>query len=161
MRREDDAEPGYASWFKDRRTASQALSPRLLRLQSLASGRGRKLDLAKPRGVRDHDILSPSENNLIELARQDIIIRRHCAGPVKRRQRTIFLLIGVMTVFFPLIGLLALWHRFDSTISWHTRGELHGLTDGQRRMLRWQLLIETILYTALVIVLAVYYSLRD
>ena len=67
----------------------------------------------------------------------------------------------ILTFFFPPAGLLALYGRFDSTISWHTHGELHGLDQKQLRILKQQLCAEFVVFTILVITLAVYYSVHD
>jgi hypothetical protein len=64
------------------------------------------------------------------------------------------------TIFFPPVGLLALLGKLDSTISWYTHGELHGLTKEQRGTLKQQLFVEMVLYPSLVITLAVYYSVH-
>lgn len=158
----DDTSHFDASWFsKERRTAQQVLSPRFLRLRGLASSAGRGPAVRKLRTLPDQSIFSPSENDLIELAREDILFRRRCDEFEKRRERVIFLVIVMLTALFPLIGLLALWHKFDSTISWYTHGELHDLTRSQRTMLKWQLLVEVILYPVMITALAVHYSLPN
>lgn len=75
-------------------------------------------------------------------------------------QRLIFTVILVLTIAFPLIGLLALWGKFDGTIAWYARGERGCLTGEQRATLKQQLLVEVVLYPALIIALSVYYSLH-
>lgn len=68
--------------------------------------------------------------------------------------------ILVLTIFFPLIGLLALCGKFDGTIAWYARGERACLTREQRGTLKQQLLVEAFLYPALIIALSVYYSVH-
>ncbi|CAH0056678.1 unnamed protein product [Clonostachys solani] len=70
-----------------------------------------------------------------------------------------FLVVMVLTIFFPPVGVLALWGVFDSTISWCTHGELSVFTVDQRGTLKQQLVVEAILYPVLIIALAVSYSL--
>lgn len=66
----------------------------------------------------------------------------------------------ILTIFFPPVGLLALYGRFDSTISWYTHGQLHALNWEQRGALKQQLCVEVVLFPTLVTTLAVYYSVR-
>ena len=104
-------------------------------------------------------MFTPSEANLIESAREDILLRRHFTDGEFKRQQLIFLAVVVMTILFPLIGLLALCGAFDSTVSWYTHGEMHAFTGAQRVFLKVLLVIEVILYTVLLIVLTVHYSI--
>lgn len=96
----------------------------------------------------------------VESARGYTVSCRQGPEHVYRQQRLIFLAAMVLTIFFPPVGLLALSGRFDSTISWHTHGELHCLTEEQRGTLKQQLLVEMVLYPSLIITLAVYYSVH-
>lgn len=106
----------------------------------------------------EQGLFTPSEANLISMAREDIIFRRRFTRNEDKSEKFIFLSVACITIFFPLIGLLALCGRFDSTISWYTHGAMHALTNGQRSFLRKQILVEAILYPILIVVLAVYYS---
>lgn len=65
-----------------------------------------------------------------------------------------------VTILFPLVGLVALCGRFDSTISWYSHGEINSLTREQRAVLKQQLLVEAVVYPVLITVLAVYYSVH-
>lgn len=87
--------------------------------------------------------------------------RRCCSDAAYSRQKLIFFVVLALTVFFPPAGLLAMYGKFDSTVSWYTHGELHGLTGEQRGTLKQQLLVEMVLYPALIITLAVYYSVHE
>ncbi|KEY66513.1 hypothetical protein S7711_04839 [Stachybotrys chartarum IBT 7711] len=144
------------------RSAPSLISPRLLRLRSCPypsrnyHGQARGLMVEQ-----DNELLfTPSENNLIRLAREDIMFRRRCVDGGNRRQRIIFIVIVGLTVAFPLTGLIALWGKFDSTISWYTCGELHNLTSRQRAVVRRQLFLEAICYPVLIVTLVVYYSVH-
>ena len=96
----------------------------------------------------------------ISTAREDLVFRRHFHDVAEKRQSLIFALIVVLTVFFAPAGVLALYGRFDNTISWYSHGELHGLTKDQRGTLKQQILAEAIVYPTLIITLAVYYSVH-
>ncbi|KPM34097.1 hypothetical protein AK830_g12473 [Neonectria ditissima] len=106
----------------------------------------------------DGSLFSPSEVDLIETARENILSRRRHTVKGDKGERMIFVGIMLLTLFFPFIGLLALWGRFDSAVSWYTHGEMHSLTRKQRRALKQQLLAEAVAYPVLIITLAVYYS---
>ncbi|KAG6000632.1 hypothetical protein E4U43_001552 [Claviceps pusilla] len=109
-----------------------------------------------------HDsFFTPSQTDLIRSAREDILFRRRHHTEDDEPQRRIFLLILVLTIVFPLIGLLALWGRFDGTIAWYARGERGGMTPEQRATLKQQLLVEAFLYPSLIIALSVYYSVHN
>lgn len=95
---------------------------------------------------------------MMELAREDILFRRRHSDENEKRQRFVCCVVMVLTVFFPLIGILALYGKFDQTISWHCHGEMHCFTAKQRTVMKRQLMLEGVLYPILVIVLAVYYS---
>ncbi|KAG5926324.1 hypothetical protein E4U42_003418 [Claviceps africana] len=109
-----------------------------------------------------HDSLfTPSQTDLIRSAREDILFRRRHHTEDDEPQRRVFLVILALTIFFPLIGLLALWGKFDGTIAWYARGERGGLTREQRGTLKQQLLVEAVFYPALIIALSVYYSVHN
>lgn len=126
------------------------------RHRTLSSMRGR-LPQMYPMGIQDPDYFGPSQTDLIS-AREDILFRRDMDDNQDRRQRMLFASVVFLTIIFPLIGLLALWRMFDSTISWYTYGMRHRLTHEQRAMLKYQLIVEVVLYPVLVIVLAVFFS---
>lgn len=113
-------------------------------------------------GCTTHDasVFTPSEAQLIETARDDILTRRRLCGNKDGLGMAIFAGITFLTVFFPFIGLLALWGKFDSAISWYTHGEVHSLPQTQRHKLRCMLLVEVALYPTLIVTLGVYYSTR-
>lgn len=69
-------------------------------------------------------------------------------------------MIFVMAVFFPPIGVLALYGKFDATIAWYGKGERGCLTQEQRSTLKQQLLVEGVLYLGLLTSLVVYYSVH-
>lgn len=108
----------------------------------------------------EHSFFSPSENDLIHSARQDILNRRRQRSEEDKLQKRIFLLILVLTIFLPLIGLLALYGTFDATIAWYARGERECLTKQQRGTLKKQLWVEGVVYPALIVSLSVYYSIH-
>ncbi|KAG6007991.1 hypothetical protein E4U21_005225 [Claviceps maximensis] len=110
----------------------------------------------------NHDsVFTPSQTDLIRSAREDILFRRRHYAEDDEPQQRIFLIIQFLTIFFPLIGVLALWGKFDETIAWYARGERGGLTREQRVTLKQQLLVEAFLYTTLVIALSAYYSVHN
>ncbi|KAH7321289.1 hypothetical protein B0I35DRAFT_408260 [Stachybotrys elegans] len=136
------------------------LNPKLLRLRSTPSSARNKRDNKFLPQEGSRPLFTPSENNLIELAREDILFRRRYSDGENRRQRAIVFAIRSLTIFFPLIGVLALCGKFDTTVSWYTHGELCGLNLRQRFLLKRQILAEAIIYPVLIIVLAVYYSVH-
>ena len=103
----------------------------------------------------------PSSLDRIRSARDRVIGPARDSGKGQHRQNLIFLSIVMMTLFLPPAGLLALYGRFDSTISWYTYGLLHGLNGEQRGFLKQQLCVEAVLLLVLIITLAVYYSVHD
>ncbi|KAM5355512.1 hypothetical protein ACJ41O_002158 [Fusarium nematophilum] len=105
-------------------------------------------------------LFTQSETDLIETAREDIRLRRRLADVEDDREKMIFMGIMILTLFFPFIGLLALWGKFDSTVSWYTHGEMHSLTKDQRGTLKQQLLVEAVVNPVLIITLSLYYSMK-
>ncbi|KAI0409874.1 hypothetical protein F4802DRAFT_592758 [Xylaria palmicola] len=71
-----------------------------------------------------------------------------------------FYLLAVLSLL-PFIGVLALTGAFSDTFKWATRGELDRLTAGQRRFIKWMLLIEFILYTGGLVAIIVYFVVRS
>ncbi|EFY86550.1 hypothetical protein MAC_07412 [Metarhizium acridum CQMa 102] len=108
----------------------------------------------------EHGLLTPSETDLIHSAREDILCRRRRCPEEDAQQRRVFLVIFVMAVFFPPIGVLALYGKFDATIAWYGKGERGCLTQEQRSTLKQQLWVEGVLYIGLIISLVVYYSVH-
>lgn len=141
------------------RNSSSIISARFFRLRGFSS-KTRQRRLSALHRSFEHSYFTPSETNLIESARQDILFRRHFSADEDCRQKLIFLGILVLTFFFPLIGLVALYGKFDTTISWYTRGQAHSLSNEQRGTLKQQLLLEAVIYPALIISLSVFYSVH-
>ncbi|KAI9171785.1 hypothetical protein HJFPF1_01276 [Paramyrothecium foliicola] len=149
------------SWdSKTRIETPPLLSPRFLRLRGLTASHRETSTGAGYRGFSAQSIFSPSENDLIELAREDILFRRRHTDNENGRLRAIFITTVVLSTLFPPVGMLALLHKLDSTISWYTKGGLHCLTERQRMILKLQLLSELVLYPVMITVLVVYYSLH-
>lgn len=96
----------------------------------------------------------------VSTAREDVVFRRRFSNTAEKRQRLIFTSIVLLTVFFAPAGVLALYGKFDTTISWYTHGELHSLTVDQRGTIKQQILVEALVYPAMIITLAVYYSVQ-
>lgn len=105
-------------------------------------------------------LFTPSETNLIEMAREDLLLRRRHVREEDKREKLIFLGIMILTIFFPFIGVLALWGKFDCAVSWYTYGGMASLTKDQRGILKQQLFVEVVVYPVLIIILAVYYSVH-
>lgn len=93
-------------------------------------------------------------------ARADSLHHRWLSDDSRKQQKLIFFGVIVLTIVFPPTGLLALYGRFDNTISWYTHGELHSLTQDQRGILKQQLFTELVVYPSLIVTLAVYYSVH-
>lgn len=96
----------------------------------------------------------------LETARGDVIFRRRFSDEARHRRNLIVATVVCLTTLFPPAGMLALYGRFDNTISWFTHGELHDLKREHRVLLKQQLWAEAVLYPTLVIVLTVYYSVH-
>ena len=103
----------------------------------------------------------PSSLDRIRSARDRVLGPARDSGKSQHRQNLIFLSVVITTLFFPPAGLLALYGGFDSTISWYTYGQLHGLNGEQRGILKQQLCVEAVVLFVLIITLAVYYSVHD
>ncbi|KAF5610279.1 uncharacterized protein FSUBG_3195 [Fusarium subglutinans] len=99
------------------------------------------------------------EARLIEEAREDIRIHRQHADMVAQRGKRMFMWVMILTLFFPFIGPIVLYGKLNSTISWYTHGEMQCLTKDQRGTLKQQLLVEAVVYPAIIIGLSVHYSI--
>ncbi|VTT65194.1 unnamed protein product [Fusarium fujikuroi] len=99
------------------------------------------------------------EARLIEEARKDIRIHRRHADMVAQRGKQMFMWVMILTLFFPFIGPIVLYGKLNSTISWYTHGEMQCLTKDQRGTLKQQLLVEAVVYPAIIIALSVHYSI--
>jgi hypothetical protein len=147
------------SWSpRDREKSPSLLTPKLMRLRGFSSSTRVRRAQCSGATDRDEGILTPSEAELIESAREDILFRRRFTAVELRREQAVFLIVAGLTVVFPLAGLLALCGVFDQTICWYTHGEMHCFTTPQKKLLRRELLVEVIIYPVLITILAVYYS---
>ncbi|KAF4495248.1 hypothetical protein FAGAP_8616 [Fusarium agapanthi] len=99
------------------------------------------------------------EARLIEEAREDIRIHRQHADMVAQRGKRMFMWVMILTLFFPFIGPIVLYGKLNSTISWYTHGEMQCLTKDQGGTLKQQLLVEAVVYPAIIIALSVHYSI--
>ncbi|KAG5984346.1 hypothetical protein E4U55_005124 [Claviceps digitariae] len=155
-----DPDP-HPSFFRTSLPTSSLLSARFFRLSNFSARSRSRVRTRRAQHHHPNSFFTPSQTDLIRSAREDILFRRRHHTEDDAPQRRIFLLILLLTIFFPLIGLLALWGKFDGTIAWYARGERGGLTREQRGTLKQQLLVEAFLYPALIIALSVYYSVHD
>lgn len=103
-------------------------------------------------------VLTPSEVELIESARGEIMERRRSPEEAEHKRKILFMGIVISSIVFPLTGLLALLGIFDSTVCWYALGEMKGFTKEQRGMLIQQLLVETFVYSVLIIFLSLHFS---
>lgn len=139
------------------RESPSLLGAKILRLRGFSSSTRQRRANTTPESF---ELFSRSETHLIESARESVFLRRHLSDDEDERQKFIFLNIMVLTIVFPLIGILALYGRFDSTISWYSHGEMHSLTKEQRGILKQQLFVEAVFYPVLITILSVYYSVH-
>lgn len=157
--RDRPAQQLVTSWRgRDDEDASSVLTAKVLRLRGFSSSTRTRRAATPQIGYTERSIFTPSEAHLIESAREDILFRRRYSDENEQRQGLVCLAVMASTVFFPLIGLLALYGKFDATISWYCHGEMHCFTSKQRTAFRLQLCLEAIVYPVLITVLAVYYS---
>ncbi|KAM0466945.1 hypothetical protein ACHAPV_000456 [Trichoderma viride] len=103
-------------------------------------------------------VLTPSEAELLESARGEIMERRRSPEEAEHKRKILFMGIVISSIVFPLIGILALFGIFDSTVCWYALGEMKGFTKEQRGMLIQLLLAETFIYTVLTIFLSLHFS---
>ncbi|KAL3606094.1 hypothetical protein FPOAC2_01048 [Fusarium poae] len=102
-----------------------------------------------------------AETRLIEEARENMFYHRQRTDMIAERGKRLFIWIMILTLFFPFIGPVVLYGKLNSTISWYTHGEIQCLTQDQRGILKQQLVVEAVLYTALIIALSVHYSIYN
>ncbi|RGP68477.1 hypothetical protein FSPOR_5356 [Fusarium sporotrichioides] len=153
----------YRAWYRglqpsfstprDRQTQSRGLS------SSMGSNRTSRFqpDFA----AFDGSPFTLAETRLIEEAREDMFYHRQRTDMIAQRGKRLFIWIMILTLFFPFIGPVVLYGKLNSTISWYTHGEIQCLTQDQRGILKQQLVVEAILYTALIIALSVHYSIYN
>ncbi|KAH6609268.1 hypothetical protein Trco_002614 [Trichoderma cornu-damae] len=139
--------------------AAAALGAKCLRIKAPPPESDNNQEWASSRN-QTGGVLTPSEADLIESARGEIMDRRRFPDEAERKRKVLFIGIIVCSIAFPLIGLLALLGKFDSTICWYALGEMQGFTKEQRGMLMQQLLVETFVYTILIIFLSLHFSGR-
>lgn len=149
----------FASVYNEN-IAMHALGPKLLRVRGFSSNTLQRR--ARYEGTVVPSVLfSPSEAHILENARYDIMSRRRYSGEDHRQVRHIFWAIVLLTFVCPLVGFLAIFGAFDSTISWYTRGGRYSLTQRQRTWLKKQLAIEAVICLIAVIVMSVYFGLNQ
>ncbi|KAF5024166.1 hypothetical protein F66182_3755 [Fusarium sp. NRRL 66182] len=108
----------------------------------------------------DGSPFTQAETELIDAARQEILLHRQRADMVAKRGKRVFMWIMILSLLFPFIGPVVLYGKLNSTISWYTHGEMRCLTKDQRGTLKQQLLVEAFVYPVIIISLSVYYSVR-
>ncbi|KAL7943163.1 hypothetical protein V8C42DRAFT_347136 [Trichoderma barbatum] len=150
-----DAAPASESRFGHFRAAA-ALGAKCLRIKAPPP----ETENDQPWAARNETggVLTPSEADLIESARGEIMDRRRFPEQSERKRRILFICIMAFSIVFPLIGLLALVGRFDSTVCWYALGEMQGFTKEQRAMLLQQLLVEIFVYTIVIVFMSLHFS---
>ncbi|KAH7197255.1 uncharacterized protein B0J16DRAFT_278408 [Fusarium flagelliforme] len=111
--------------------------------------------------ILDGSPFTQAESRLIEEARENMFYHRQRTDMVAQRGKRLFIWIMILTFFFPFIGPVVLYGKLNSTISWYTHGEINCLTKDQRGILKQQLVVEAVVYTALIIALSVHYSIHN
>ncbi|KJZ77466.1 hypothetical protein HIM_03190 [Hirsutella minnesotensis 3608] len=147
---------GYSGRDSGFRATPPMLGSKALKARGFSSNTTQR----QAKGMHSFELFTRSEANLIRSAREKALYRRSLANDDDKQPRLLFPGIMIVTVLFPLIGILALCGRFDSTISWYSQGEAHSLTKSQREILKQQLMAEGALYIALITGLSVYYSVH-
>ncbi|GKT98432.1 hypothetical protein FLAG1_06153 [Fusarium langsethiae] len=138
---------------RDRQTQSRGLS---------SSMRSHRTSRFQPDfAAFDGSSFTLAETRLIEEAREDMFYHRQRTDMIAQRGKRLFIWIMILTLFFPFIGPVVLYGKLNSTISWYTHGETQCLTQDQRGILKQQLVVEAVLYTALIIALSVHYSIYN
>lgn len=138
--------------------AAAALGAKCLRIKAPpARSQNSNQEWALPRNETG-GVLTPSEAELIETARGEIMERRRSPEEAEHKRKVLFMGIVLSSIVFPLIGFLALLGKFDSTVCWYALGEMKGFTKEQRGMLIQQLLVETFIYTILTVFLSLHFS---
>ncbi|KAH7155413.1 hypothetical protein B0J13DRAFT_618863 [Dactylonectria estremocensis] len=152
--------PTNSNWYRRRnRDPAPIFCEGLPRARGFSSStlerRARMRDSYLP---NEGSLFTPSEMDVIESTREDIITRRQLSGTNFNGEKKVFVGIMLLTLFFPFIGILALWGKFDPAISWYTHGEVQCLVKSQRYLLKRQLLAEAVIYLVFVTFLAVFFS---
>ncbi|KAM0516272.1 hypothetical protein ACHAPE_005418 [Trichoderma viride] len=139
--------------------AAAALGAKCLRIKAppAKSQNNNGQEWALPR-TETEGVLTPSEVELLETARGEIMERRRSPEEAEHKRKILFMGIVSSSIVFPLIGILALFGIFDSTVCWYALGEMKGFTKEQRGMLIQQLLVETFVYTVLTVFLSLHFS---
>ncbi|OAA81667.1 hypothetical protein LEL_01212 [Akanthomyces lecanii RCEF 1005] len=135
------------------------VAPRLLRLRGFsASTRERR---AMDGSLQLEQLLfTASETRLMASARADILHRRRYVQDCEKRLASVFISVALLSVVFPVAGILAICGAFNSTITWYTHGEMAHFTVRQRTILRRLLFADLVAYICLVVILSVYFSVR-
>ncbi len=94
----------------------------------------------------------------MQTARNDILYRRRFAQDSEKLLDSVFLSVFLVSLIFPIAGVLALFGAFNATISWYTHGGVNTFTPSQRSILKRQLLVVGVIYVGLVILVAVRFS---
>ncbi|EGX91334.1 hypothetical protein CCM_05492 [Cordyceps militaris CM01] len=146
-----------ASFWDSADEEFRQVAPRLLRLRGFSASTMERRARDAPLQL-EQSLFSASEARLMESARADILFRRRYAQDCEKRLALVFVSVILLSVVFPVAGILTLLGAFNSTISWCTHGEMAHFTIRQRTVLTRVLFAELVSYMGLVIVLAVYFS---
>ncbi|KAM3431916.1 hypothetical protein MY4824_006824 [Beauveria thailandica] len=146
-----------ASYWQSADEEFRQVAPRLLRLRGFSASTRERRARDGPLQL-EQSLFTASETRLMESARADILFRRRYARDCEKQLASVFLCVVLISVIFPVVGIIALYGAFNSTISWCTHGEMANFTLGQRTVLKRVLLAELAAYMCLVIVLSVYFS---
>ena len=90
-------------------------------------------------------------------ARADILHRRRYVQDCEKRLASVFISVALLSVVFPVAGILAICGAFNSTITWYTHGEMAHFTVRQRTILRRLVFADLVAYIGLVVILSVYF----
>ncbi|KAI1815214.1 hypothetical protein GGS20DRAFT_597253 [Poronia punctata] len=77
-----------------------------------------------------------------------------------RIRKICFYILAFFSIL-PFVGVLVLSGAFSDALKWATQGEVDRLTTRQRRLIKWLLIVEGILYTAVVVSVVVYFGMKN
>ncbi|TLS23094.1 uncharacterized protein PpBr36_05581 [Pyricularia pennisetigena] len=147
-----DSPPDSRSHFCDNSTATFGASPLKNRMAGMWPSRRSEIPHLYP---WDERRLQPgSDPYLRALADRDKLPSAHLtytSHEGRRKQRRWFVLMLAVSIF-PFLSVLVYLGKFDTALSWYTRGEVNGLTISQRRIILAIMVFQFFVWTAIIVI---------
>ncbi|KAI1752686.1 hypothetical protein F4782DRAFT_540056 [Xylaria castorea] len=111
-------------------------------------------------GQKEHHLIPPRSRLRLKPPPSYVAPDDYVSDRANRIRQLSFYTIAVLSIL-PFVGVLALGGAFKEAFKWATCSEVDRLTARQRRLIKWMLFVESVVYTSTVVTVVVYFVVKS